>query len=651
MQTPTVISSSPARSAGKAPSGSRRRRALAWLLIVLVTPGSAVAEESLLERVFRPVIPDSLQSSPSQTDPPPLPQSPHEPPADTLAEKFNQAEEPEEVLPGPGDRFVVPLTDVGTPGEVRYEEHGDLISLVVRDASLSYVLALLAEKRNLNIVAANDVDTSVSITLFNKSVEDALTALLSVANYTWTFHKGIIYVTSISAATSLPPDLQGRRIQVFPLDYTSAQSMQEAVQSFLSPVGQAFITESQPDNNRRTQEVLVVEDLPHSLERIAAFVHAMDQPPRQVLIEAHILQVELSDDRSHGVNFEHLFSIMGNDVSIRTLPGSPLQLPGPQVIAAGSNPAFFASVSGGNLTALIELMKTTNDVKTLASPRLLVVNEQQARLQVGEQLGYRVTTTTETSTLESVNFLDVGVILEITPRITRDNRILLKVRPEVSGGQVNPETGLPDSETSHLETNVLLDDGYGVVIGGLIKETDSVIQSKIPYLGDIYLIGKLFQREEIMKERSEIVVVLIPRVFPYSPDYAAYELGNVVRSETDLFEGPLLRKDRPWQPKLPDALTNPRILRLPPVGKVDFYPAERLEMAATPQPQRAFPIPRRPGPAVPWGGGPMPAPYDGPYAPAAPSPYEPGEPSMPIEFGHDPSPSPVLASPPLSDES
>lgn len=612
-----------------------RQLAVAWLCVMVVAPGSAWAEESLLERVFRPVLPGSGPRFPTQNDPPP-PQTPSPGQGSTIAEKFHNESsldaETEEVLPGPGERVVVPLTRIGTPGEVRYEEHGELISLVVRDASLSYVLGLLAERRGLNIVAANPIDTTVSITLFDKTVEDALTAILSVENYTWTSHNGVIYVTPISQATSLPPELQGRSIQVFPLDYVSALTMQEAVQSFLSPVGSVFISQSDPTNNRLTQEVLVVEDLPHSLERIAAFVHQMDRPPRQVLIEAHILRVELSDDRAHGVNFEHLFNVMGNNVSLRTV-ANPIQLPGAQTISASAPTAFFATVSGGNLTALVELMKTTNDVKTLASPRLLVINEQQARLQVGEQLGYRVTTTTETSTLESVNFLDVGVILEITPRITRDNRILLKVRPEVSGGQVNPDTGLPDSETSHLETNVLLDDGYGIVIGGLIQESDSVIQSKIPYLGDLYLIGELFQREEVMKERSEIVVVLIPRIFPYSYDYAAYEDGNVIRSETDLFEGPLLRKDRPWLPKLPDAMTNPRVLRLPPIGKDYPYPAVRLESAATPQPQRDFPVPQRPGPAVPWGTVPADEAFDASLPPHAPSPYESTGPAVPIEFG------------------
>ena len=150
---------------------------------------------------------------------------------------------------------------------------------------------------------------------------------------------------------------------------------------------------------------------------------------------------------------------------------------------------------------MIELLQTTTDAKTLGSPKLLVLNEQEARLQVGEHLGFKVTTTTETSTIESVQFLDVGVVLRIMPRITRDGRVLLHVKPEVSKGAVNPETGLPERQTTELETDVMLNDGQGMIIGGLIKENDSVTQSKVPYLGNVKGVGWLFRRSEVTKER------------------------------------------------------------------------------------------------------------------------------------------------------
>jgi type II secretory pathway component GspD/PulD (secretin) len=413
---------------------------------------------------------------------------------------------------------------------------------VVRDASLSRVVALLAQQYSLNIVAANDIDAIISISLYDVPLEEALSAILSVANYTWVKRDNIILITSLTNATNLPADVQGRQIQVFDLDFVAAATMLESVTNFLSPIGKVTIAESSPTDNRLTQERIIVEDTPESLARIAAFICQMDRAPRQVQIEAHVLQVNLDDTCRCGVNLDQLIRVSGSNLNLSTIglanPDAPQ--------------AFLATLEGGDLGGVIEALQTTTDSKTLGSPKLLVLNEQEARIQVGQQLGFRVTTTTETSTMEGVQFLDVGVVLTIVPRITRDGRVLLHVKPEVSKGEVNPDTGLPEEETSELETDVMLEDGQGMIIGGLIQENDSVTQSKVPYLGDVKGVGWLFRRSEITKERVEIIVALVPRIQPYDAEWQEYEQGELVRATVPLFEGPLRRTYRPWDTILPD---------------------------------------------------------------------------------------------------
>jgi type II/III secretion system protein len=91
-----------------------------------------------------------------------------------------------------------------------------------------------------------------------------------------------------------------------------------------------------------------------------------------------------------------------------------------------------------------------------------------------------------------------------------------------------------------------------MVIGGLIKENDTVTQSKVPYLGNVKGVGWLFRRSEVTKERVEIIVALVPRIQPYDSKWQAYEQGELVRTNTPLLHGPLCRTDRPWDPVLPD---------------------------------------------------------------------------------------------------
>ncbi len=450
----------------------------------------------------------------------------------------------EELPPGPM-KAVLPLAGAA-PGEGLKLTQDDidkgLITLIVRDKPLSQVLALLAQTQQLNIVAANDIDVMISITLRKVPVEEALTAVLAVANYTWVKKGNIILITSVADSVNLPADVQGRQIQVFDLDFASATAVSETIQNFLSPVGKASISVSSHANNRMTQERVVVEDLPESLARITAYIAQIDRPPRQVLIEAHVLQVTLDETTRCGVNLDQLMRCGGSTLKLTT--------------TGFANPnaeqAFLATLDGGDLGGVIEAIQTTTDAKTLGSPKILVLNEQEARLQVGEHLGFKVSTTTETSTIQNVQFLDVGVVLRLTPRITRDGCVLLHVRPEVSKGAVNPETGLPESQTAELETDVMLNDGQGMVIGGLIKETDSVDQSKVPWLGNVRGVGWLFRRTETKKERVEIIVALMPRVQPYDLKYKAFEQGEVVKASVPLMHGPLCRTNRPWDPILPD---------------------------------------------------------------------------------------------------
>ena len=451
------------------------------------------------------------------------------------------------------DVHMIPL--VGPPAQdIRIIGPPDQLTLVVRDAQLKDVLAAIARSQGLNIIVSQDVVARVSLTLERVSVRDTINAVVAIAGCTWYEDRGIIYVTSISSTATLAPQLQGRQVEVFQLDFASGEDVEAAIKAgMLSPVGKSYVMVSNPDDNRRTHESVVVEDLPVYLDRIRQYVFQVDQPPRQVLIEARVLQVELADEDRHGVNFEKALSLMGNDIRLQSVgfatPAAPQ--------------AFFAELNGSSLDALIECLQTTTDAKTLAAPKVMVINGQQARIQVGRQLGYRIVTTTQTSTLESIEFLDVGVVLEVTPRITRDQRVLMKVRPEVSNGSVSASTGLPEEETTEVETNVMLNDGQGIIIGGLIQEIDSDIQGKVPFFGDVKYIGKIFQRRQTVKSRREIIFALLPRVTPYDPAYQCQENEELIRAGTPLLYGPLERVPRPYEPHLPDAVHDPRTLQLP----------------------------------------------------------------------------------------
>ena len=443
------------------------------------------------------------------------------------------------------DRVTVPLQEAVLPERSVVSRVGENnITLIIRNGSLPAVLSAIAEEMNRNIVAAADVTGQISVTMTNVPLERALDAILSVNGYRWTQQERIILVSSISGQAVLSPLVQGREVRVFHLNYVSATDLDKTVKGLLSPVGKSYVTEVSPLDKRRTREELVVEDLPDYLDRIQSYIHQADKPPPQVLIEAHVLQVDLRDDNRHGVNLQNIASLTGGDITL-TANGFADRT---------ASPAFIINVDGRRLDAVVELIKQTTDAKTLASPKVLAVNGQEARIQIGQSLGYLTTTTTQTSTLQQVNFLDLGIVLTVTPIISNDGQILMTVKPEVSSGQINTTTNLPDSNTTEVESTVLMPSGHAMVVGGLISDNDNDQQSKVPFVGDIPGLGKLFQRRTRVKSRREIIIALLPRIVPYNDIAQHQHAAEVQRATTPLTYGPLIPTDRTsLEARLPSA--------------------------------------------------------------------------------------------------
>ncbi len=487
----------------------------------------------------------SLLLQPADTMPAPAGATP--PAAETPVNLPPQTESPinlENGNPGDAKQHFLPVGEPVAKDIVVKEDEG-LISLMVRDAPLRQVIALVAETQNLNIVFGSPTESTVTATFDQIPWQQVLEVLLSSTGHAYKISEDIIFVMTIEDA---PPEAGGRTVETFELDFASAVDVDQTVKGLLSATGMSWVLESSSEDNRRTREVVAVVDYPANLARISQYICQVDQPPRQVLIEANILQVELSDDCKNGINFDMLTSFSGNTIDFRSIG----------LANSASTSAFFMEVDGGALEGLLELLKTTTDAKALATPKILAVSGQQSHIQIGSQLGFRVTTTTQTGTFESIQFLDVGVVLTVTPRITRDGRVLMRVKPKVSTGQVDATTGLPSEDTTEVETDILLNNGQGMVIGGLIQESDSINQSKIPWFGDLPYVGILFTKRQVVKERSEIIVTLVPRILPYTPMIAEREHGEFMRTQERLTEGPLNRVPRPYEARLYDTFTNPR---------------------------------------------------------------------------------------------
>ncbi len=395
----------------------------------------------------------------------------------------------------------IPLKAAPTTNRATLERHDDLVTLVATDADLRTVLRMIADHHKLNLVIGPEVNGPVTVSIRGAHLQEVLDAILGVAGYNWHQVGNLLYVTGTEIA-NLDPKVQGRRLQVYPLNYVAASDIEAVVNGLLSPIGKVFTSEADSVDQLRTRELLIVEDNESGHERVAQYLSQVDIPPSQVLIEAHVLQVDLGDEERYGINLRGLARVAGAKV---VLEGTDFAESDPE------GPSLAFRIDGTDVNHLIEAIHANTNSRTLASPKVSVVNRQTAKVQIGQRLPYAVSTTTQTATIQNVQFLDVGIVLEVTPVITQDGNILMTVLPKVSGGKIT-ESGFPEEDTTQVSTTVLMSDGSGLVIGGLIREVDSENRATVPGLGRIPVVKYLFNKVNNDHRRNELVVALVTHI-------------------------------------------------------------------------------------------------------------------------------------------
>jgi type II secretory pathway component GspD/PulD (secretin) len=366
------------------------------------------------------------------------------------------------------------------------------VTLSVENLDIKEVLGMLADSRELNLIYQGDVKGLVSLELHAVPFNDALRAAVAMAGYD-VLRKGNIYFIRQPDG-----DEASRRvlneIHTFHLNYAHPDHVLPVLGEILSPQGS--VTSYGPLRS------VVVEDRSDVIERAQQVIRQIDVPPRQVLIEAEIIEARLGHDVRYGIDWSLFFSHGQGSGSI-TAEGfaSP---------AAVGNEGAFVVWGEGDFTASLESMESIDELNTLAAPRVLAIDGEEAEIQIGGQLGFSVVTTIDNTVIQSVEFLDTGTLLQITPTIAEDGQILLHIHPELADAVIT--AGLPSKTTTQVTTDVLITDGHTLLIGGLIQEREEKVRKGIPLLMNIPLLGKLFGRTTLTTQKSEIIVLITPRI-------------------------------------------------------------------------------------------------------------------------------------------
>ncbi len=318
--------------------------------------------------------------------------------------------------------------------------------------------------------------------------------------------------------------------RIYSLNYADAEKLKDKIQAFLTPNVGAFSFDA------RTNKA-VVSDLAEVLPRIDQIIHAFDEQDGEVLIDSKLVKVELTDDNSFGVDWQQVFG--GIDMRTRNNFRVLTDIIGDKATGIGS--ALKYAAGSGNTTAVIEALKKFGNVETVSNPRITVANNQEAKILVGTKQAFvTVTTTVPTTgsvvTSPEIQFVDVGTKLFVTPNIKRDGHVQLKIRPEVSTATIETfqNNRIPIVSTTEAETNVLVQSGTTLVIGGLIDTKMESTRSQTPVLGDIPVIGNAFRSHTKTKRKSELVVFLTPQIISASGEHRTdFSTSPIARVEDE----------------------------------------------------------------------------------------------------------------------
>ncbi len=301
-------------------------------------------------------------------------------------------------------------------------------------------------------------------------------------------------------ASTVSKPMETLATEVFNLNFANAKQIEKTVSNLVSRSGKVGIDE-------RLNSIVVI-DTTAKLEQIRQAVGKLDAKAPQVMIEALIVNVKLTDELKMGIDWTKL----GTSANYLTQGLS---------ITGNTNPygkVTFSSTPGNwNIKGLIDFIETNKDVRVLANPKVLVMNNQTATIDSVEEIPYReLTETSAGGSIGTVSFKEAGIKLQVTPQISDDGYIIMHVKPEQSA-QIstftieNSET--PVIETQRTDTTLRVKDGQTIIIGGLRKSEPSVVENKVPILGDIPLIGVLFRKIDTDVIESELGVFITPHIY------------------------------------------------------------------------------------------------------------------------------------------
>ena len=381
----------------------------------------------------------------------------------------------------------------------------DLVTLQAADTPVGEVLKILADRGGLNIVTSPEVsERMISIRLSATPFEEALNLVVRAAGLAYERVGGTILVADVERLVTRT----GLVTRVYDLQHADPERVREALE---------VVTESvsvEPDQHR-----VVVRATHSELEQVSAVIRELDRRPQQVLLEARLIEINTSSLKEVGIDWEKLTKWSTKIVEGYNGTSQPGEFPVDiDYVRMADGSGFFRQYATFDLA--IDALITDEHARLLSNVKIATLDGSAAEIFAGETVPVVITSLQSPGaaggTMQSIQLekIDVGVKLNITPRVTDDGFITALVEPEVSRilKFVGPDEDLPQTSTRRASASVRVHDGETIYLGGLLSEEKRETAKKVPLFGDLPLLGGLFRYSKDEINRYDLVIEITPRI-------------------------------------------------------------------------------------------------------------------------------------------
>ncbi|MEB0076961.1 type IV pilus secretin PilQ [Pseudomonas sp. CCI3.2] len=406
---------------------------------------------------------------------------------------------------------------------------GEKLSLNFQDIDVRSVLQLIADFTNLNLVASDTVQGGITLRLQNVPWDQALDLVLKTKGLDKRKVGNVLLVAPADEIAARErqelesmkqiAELAPLRRELLQVNYAKAADIAKLFQSVTSAEAKTeergSITVDDRTNN------IIAYQTQDRLDELRRIVSQLDIPVRQVMIEARIVEANVGYDKALGVQWGGSTNASGNGKTtvggsglVTTPTGTTPNLNSPYVDLGAANATSGIGISFLTNNTLLDLqlsaMEKTGNGEVVSQPKVVTSDKETAKILKGTEVPYQEASS---SGATSVSFKEAALSLEVTPQITPDNRIIMEVKvTKDEPDYVNTVLGVPPIKKNEVNAKVLVADGETIVIGGVFSNTQSKTVEKVPFLGDVPYVGRLFRRDVVSEAKSELLVFLTPRI-------------------------------------------------------------------------------------------------------------------------------------------